>query len=185
MLPSVWWTSPRPPENPPNIQYDSWKKHLLFKRASFSCHAECVESCWIRPSKNVLFSAVMLNMLNMLNVFGHYGLGILFIVSENIQQIQQIQHESWKGHIFRMPDSTWFNIFNMTAERSTFLSKCRFFFSGEEFNVAQKWFFQQTINMCYNYVLFQQKDYSMPPKVVPSAETINNMRKRHLLSRNN
>ena len=40
--------------------------------------------------------------------------------SQNIQHIQHIQHDSWKKHFFLEGDSTWFNIFNMTAERTTF-----------------------------------------------------------------
>ena len=50
------------------------KRDKFFRKcASFSCHVEYVGSCWIRALKNVLLSAVMLNMLNMLNVFGHYN----------------------------------------------------------------------------------------------------------------
>ena len=87
------------------------------KCAPFCCHVEYVESCWIRLSKNVSLSAVMLNMLNMLNLFGHYEKYAQSIVPKNIQHIQ---HDSRKKHIFRKPYSTWFDIFNMTAERSLF-----------------------------------------------------------------
>ena len=43
--------------------------------------------------------------------------------AQKIKHIQHIQHDSWKRHSFWRHDSTWFNIFNMTAERSTSCQK--------------------------------------------------------------
>ena len=40
--------------------------------------------------------------------------------AENIQHIQHIQHFSRKKRVFGTLDPTWFNIFNISAERSTF-----------------------------------------------------------------
>ena len=70
--------------------------------------------------KKVLLSAEMLNMLNMLNYFGSIWSFLAFHRPKIIQHIQHIQHFSRKKHIFRKLDPTWFNIFNISAERSTF-----------------------------------------------------------------
>ena len=89
-----------------------------------------------------------------------------------IQHIQHIQHFSRKKHFFRKRHSTWSNIFNISAERSTFLKKM--LLSGEKFNMApksgsfsrksstwpKKWFFQQKkFNMCRKCVSFFWKSF--------------------------
>ena len=61
----------------------------------------------------------MLNMLNMLNYFASFWSLWASHRPNIIQHIQHSQHFSRKKHIFRTFDPTWFNIFNMSAERST------------------------------------------------------------------
>ena len=89
--------------------------------ASFGWNVEYVESCWIECSKNALLSAEMLNMLNMLNYFGSTGGQKGPNSGKIIQHIQHIQDFSRKKHFFfGKGHSIWSNIFNISAERSTF-----------------------------------------------------------------
>ena len=106
---------------------------------------------------NVLLSAEMLNMLN--HVGSNFRKMCFFLLKcwicwicwiilglwkakkgpnrpKIIQHIQHIQHFSRKKHFFQKRHSTWSNIFNISAERSTFLKKM--LLSGEKFNMAQK-----------------------------------------------
>ena len=62
-------------------------------------------------------------MLNMLNFFGSMGGQTGPNRGKIIQHIQHIQHFSRKKHFFGKRHSTWSNIFNISAERSTFLKK--------------------------------------------------------------
>ena len=114
-----------------------WKNHFLgyveffplkeapfFKSASFCWNVEYVRSCWMPFPKKVLLSAEMLNMLN-------YFASIWSLLASHrpkkTQHIQHIQHFSRKKHIFQTLGPTWFNIFNISAERSTFLIPLAFF----------------------------------------------------------
>ena len=94
------------------------------KSASFCWNVEYVESCWMYLAENMLLSAEMLNMLNMLKYFASSWCQTGPTRAKTIQHIQHIQHFSRKEHIFRTWDPTWFNIFNISAERSTFWLEC-------------------------------------------------------------
>ena len=87
------------------------------KSASFCWNVEYVRSCWMPFPKKVLLSAEMLNMLNMLNYFASIWSLLASHRPQKIQHIQHIQHFSRKKHIFQTLDPTWFNIFNISAER--------------------------------------------------------------------
>ena len=88
----------------------TWPKKWFFQQKNSTC------------AENVLLSAEMLNMLNVLGVWldisdrleDPYG-------PENIQHIQHIQHFSRKKRFFGGLHPTWFNIFNISAERSPWL----------------------------------------------------------------
>ena len=45
---------------------------------------------------------------------------------QDLQHIQHIQHFCRKKHIFQTRSPTWFNIFNISAERSIFLTSMKF-----------------------------------------------------------
>ena len=101
-----------------------WKKPFFQKNASFCWNVEYVRSCWMPFPKKVLLSAEMLNMLN------YFASSWSLLAShrpKKIQHIQHIQHFSRKKHIFQTLDPTWSNIFNISAERSTFLIPLAFF----------------------------------------------------------
>ena len=106
------------------LHFFPWKKPFFQKSASFCWNVECVRSCWMPFPKKVLLSAEMLNMLN------YFASSWSLLAShrpQKIQHIQHIQHFSRKKHIFQTLDPTWSNIFNISAERSTFLIPLAFF----------------------------------------------------------
>ena len=176
------------------VEFFPLKEALFFQEsASFCWSVEYVESCWILCSKNVLLSAEMLNMLNMLNYFASSWSPLASHRPKKIQHIQHIQHFSRKKHIFQTLDPTWSNIFNISAERSTFSAHVEFFllkeplfgpcwiFSAERttfwvmlsFFPWKKPFFSKSASFCWNVEYVRSCWMPFPKKVLLSAEMLN------------
>ena len=175
------------------LNFFPWKKPFFSKNASFCWNVEYVESCWILCSKNVLLSAEMLNMLNMLNYFASSWSLLASHRPKKIQHIQHIQHFCRKKHIFQTLDPTWSNIFNISAERSTFSAHVEFFllkeplfgpcwiFSAERttfwvmlnFFPWKKPFFSKSASFCWNVEYVRSCWMPFPQKVLLSAEMLN------------
>ena len=127
-----------------HIQHFSRKKHIFSKIGSnmiqhiqhFSRKKHIWYTCWIIFPEITTFWA-MLNFFCWKNhIFEDKGFFLLkcwicwiilplvvplaFHRPKIIQHIQHIQHFSRKKHIFGTFDPTWFNIFNISAERRTF-----------------------------------------------------------------
>ena len=102
-----------------NISIFGWVGGGQTKNASFSCHVKHVESFWIPPPENCFFQLWCWNCW-ICWMFGTYPPSPPKQGPDSAQNIQHIQHDSWKKHFFLQCHSTWFNLFNMTALRSTF-----------------------------------------------------------------
>ena len=144
--------------------------------------------------KKVLLSAEMLNMLDHVEclfpkmcffLLKYWICWICWIIlpqfgpiwppirPKKLQHIQHIQHFSRKKHIFQTLDPTWFNIFNISAERSTFSAHVEFFLLKEPL-FGPCWIFSaERITFCAMLNFFPWNKLFLFKKVLLSAEMLN------------
>ena len=102
-----------------HIQHYSWKKHFFREPSKNTFNIFNISAERSTFLKNVLLTAVMLNVALFSGVHLEGS-----VSSKNIQHNQHIQHYSWKKHFFREPSKNTFNIFNISAERTIFCFLC-------------------------------------------------------------
>ena len=103
------------------VEFFPLKEALFFpKSASFCWNVEYVRSCWMPFPKKVLLSAEMLNMLN------YFASSWSFWPPIDPKNSTYSTSQQKEAH-FQTLDPTWSNIFNVSAERSTFLIPLAFF----------------------------------------------------------